>query len=67
MTDAERQAESDRCRDEAFKALNDRTWGEGKWIRCPTCPHDAEDREVYHHRNAHADSSADLRRQMDGE
>lgn len=46
-------AETDAERDARFAPLNDATWGEGNWVRCPTCPHDYYDREVYHHKDAH--------------
>lgn len=37
-----------------FAPGNDEIWGEGNWIRCSICPHDYYDREVYHHKDAHA-------------
>lgn len=46
--------ETDEERDARFAPMNDRIWGEGNWLRCPTCPLDDNDRQVYHHRNAHA-------------
>jgi hypothetical protein len=46
--------ETDDERDARFSPLNDRIWGEGNWVRCSTCPHDSEDREVYHHKDAHS-------------
>lgn len=45
--------EPDSVRDERFRELNDRIWGEGNWLRCPSCPHDDNDREIYHHKDAH--------------
>ena len=47
------EPESDDARDDRFRALNDRLWGPGRWIRCAWCPRDAEGREVYHHIEAH--------------
>jgi len=40
-------------REERLRPLNDRIWGEGNWIECPTCPLDDEGYRVFHHRNAH--------------
>lgn len=45
---------SDEERDVRFKEENDRIWGAGNWVRCPTCPRDSEGREAYHHRAAHS-------------
>ena len=45
--------ETDEERDARFTPGNDRIWGPGNWYRCPICPHDSEDREVYHHVEAH--------------
>jgi hypothetical protein len=45
--------ESDEERDARFAPGNDKLWGPGNWIRCPTCPHDYFDHEVYHHKDAH--------------
>ena len=45
--------ETDEQRDARFAPLNDRTWGEGNWLRCPICAPDSEGRQVYHHVNAH--------------
>lgn len=50
---ATRALEPDEDRDARFTPMNDRLWGAGNWLRCPTCPHDSEDREVYHHVKAH--------------
>jgi hypothetical protein len=47
--------ETDEERDARHAPENDRIWGEGRWVRCSTCPRDATGREVYHHRNAHGD------------
>jgi len=33
--------------------LSDSIWGEGNWIRCPTCPKDSNGEDVYHHKDAH--------------
>lgn len=48
-----RSVESDEERDARFAPLNDAAWGKGNWVRCPKCPRDHFDREVYHHRDAH--------------
>jgi hypothetical protein len=45
--------ESDEERDARFAPGNDKLWGPGNWIRCPICPHDYFDHEVYHHKDAH--------------
>lgn len=45
--------ETDDERRERFTELNNKIWGEGNWIQCPTCPHDDNGREVFHHRDAH--------------
>ena len=45
--------ETDEQRDARCAPLNDRTWGEGNWLRCPICAPDSEGRQVYHHVNAH--------------
>lgn len=44
---------TDAQRDVWFARGNDAIWGKGQWVRCHTCPHDAEGREVYHHKDAH--------------
>lgn len=36
-----------------FRELNNRIWGEGNWIVCPTCPRDSNGFEVFHHKNVH--------------
>lgn len=46
--------ETDEERDARFTPENDRAWGSGNWVRCPTCPRDSEGREVYHHAKAHS-------------
>jgi hypothetical protein len=46
--------ETDEERDARFAPENDRIWGPGNWVRCPTCPRDSEGREVYHHVKAHS-------------
>jgi len=39
-------------RDDRFRLENDRVWGPGNWISCPSCP-DALGKPSYHHRDAH--------------
>jgi hypothetical protein len=45
--------ESNEERDARFVPGNDRIWGPGNWVRCPTCPRDSAGNEVYHHKDAH--------------
>lgn len=40
-------------RDNRFALGNDLVWGAGNWIRCSICPLDAEDNQVYHHKDMH--------------
>ena len=41
-------------RDIRFAPGNDAVRGEGNWVRCSDCPHDAMGQPVYHHKDYHA-------------